>query len=63
MAKRRTFTLEEIEDAREEYGGFCIHCGAYREEVEPDARGYTCDDCGEDAVYGAEELVIMGLVR
>jgi len=37
--------------------GFCVHCGAETSGVEPDARGYQCDECGEDAVYGAEELL------
>jgi len=27
--------------------------------VEPDARGLTCEICGEDAVYGYEELLAM----
>ena len=29
--------------------------------VEPDARKYECDCCGEPKVYGAEELIMMGL--
>ena len=39
--------------------GFCIACGADAEGVEPDARRYRCDACGEHKVYGAEELAIM----
>lgn len=39
--------------------GFCIACGAEAEGVEPDARRYTCDACGEPGVYGAEELLMM----
>ena len=57
------FTLEQIEEAMEENVGFCIVCGAERECCEPDARKYQCEDCGELAVYGAEELVIMDLVE
>jgi hypothetical protein len=38
--------------------GFCIRCGAEAEGVEPDARRYTCESCGEPGVYGAEELLI-----
>lgn len=38
--------------------GFCIACGADAEGVEPDAQRYTCDACGVDAVYGAEELLL-----
>ena len=40
--------------------GICIKCGADRGECEPDARGYPCDECGERAVYGVSELVLMG---
>lgn len=39
--------------------GFCIACGLEADGVEPDARKYECDRCGEKAVYGAEELLIM----
>jgi hypothetical protein len=38
--------------------GFCIACGAEAEGCEPDARKYTCESCGEKAVYGAEELLM-----
>lgn len=58
----RRFTLEEIEPAIAESLGFCIACGAESGTVEPDARRYECESCGEKKVYGAEQLVIMGLV-
>lgn len=38
--------------------GFCILCGCDAEGVEPDARKYLCEACGEKAVYGAEELLL-----
>jgi hypothetical protein len=38
--------------------GFCIRCGADAEGVEPDARKYECESCGEFGVFGAEELLI-----
>ena len=63
MTKNRVFSIEEIEEADEDQEGFCTACGARRECCEPDAREYHCEDCGEDKVYGAQELVIMGLVR
>lgn len=59
----KTFTLEEIEEAREEYLGFCISCGATRDSCEPDAREYPCEECSLDTVFGAEEILIEGLVR
>ena len=45
----------------DEYMGFCIECGAEAYGVEPDARRYECESCGAKAVYGAEELLIMGV--
>lgn len=57
-----TFDLEQIEEAMECMTGFCTNCGAERECCEPDAREYDCEECGENKVYGAEELLMMGLV-
>lgn len=62
MKPKVTFTLEQIEEAMQDDCGFCIKCGAERGNVEPDAQRYTCEDCGAKSVYGAEQLVIMGLV-
>lgn len=59
----RTFKLEDVEEAMEEYIGFCLNCGCEKESCEPDAREYVCDFCEEPKVYGAAELVVMGLVR
>lgn len=42
--------------------GFCLACGAIADGVEPDARKYKCESCDAEKVYGAEELVLMGLV-
>ena len=41
--------------------GFCLACGNESETVEPDARKYTCACCDQPKVYGAEELLLMGL--
>ena len=38
--------------------GFCICCGADAAGLEPDARKYECEACGESGVYGAEELLL-----
>ena len=46
-----------------ESAGFCIACGAQTDGVEPDAREYRCDECGQPTVYGAEELLLEGLVH
>ena len=42
--------------------GFCVSCGAHGQLAEPDAVKYTCEVCGEAAVYGASELILRGLV-
>jgi hypothetical protein len=59
---KNKIALELIMELMEENGGVCLACGATAYGVEPDARRYTCDECGEPKVYGAEELVIMGAV-
>jgi hypothetical protein len=57
------FTLAEIQAADEALEGFCIECGEQRDCCEPDAREYKCDACGSMSVYGAQEILIMGLVQ
>jgi hypothetical protein len=43
--------------------GFCTACGEWTcGGCEPDARRYECESCGERAVYGAQELLFMGLI-
>ncbi len=37
--------------------GFCTACGDEAYNVEPDARGYVCESCGQPNVSGAEELM------
>jgi anaerobic ribonucleoside-triphosphate reductase len=41
--------------------GYCIRCGYECDGIEPDASGYACEDCGANGVYGAEQLLFMGL--
>ena len=43
--------------------GFCLACGLDCSGVEPDARRYTCESCGEAKVYGLEELCLMDLLK
>lgn len=65
MRLHPTLTAERILEAAErgmiglDNPGFCIACGIECEGVEPDARRYECEACGESAVYGAEELALM----
>jgi hypothetical protein len=38
--------------------GFCLNCGTDVDGVEPDACNYTCESCGAEQVFGAEELLL-----
>ena len=42
----------------DEYIGFCLACGAEAYCVEPDAENYRCEDCGRNAVQGAENVLL-----
>ena len=44
----------------DEMVGFCRSCGEMADGVEPDAEKYECECCGENQVYGAEQLLLMG---
>jgi hypothetical protein len=52
-------TADEYQEMDECGGGFCLSCGEQAYEVEPDARNYTCDECGATEVFGASELLLM----
>ena len=64
MKTHQDVTLDRVTEAVERASitldnpGFCIRCGAEAEGVEPDARRYECETCGEHGVYGAEELLL-----
>jgi hypothetical protein len=61
--KTHTWKLEEIRDMEEFQQGGCIACGALRDCCEPDARRYECDQCGKRAVFGTDELALMGYIE
>jgi len=43
--------------------GWCLKCGQEVPNVEPDARKYVHERCGEPKVYGLQELLLLNLVR
>jgi len=43
--------------------GYCANCGEERYGTEPDARRYPCEACGARAVYGAQELLLEGVIE
>jgi len=63
MKIHESITMDRVADAIEDAHrnltspGFCISCGEDADGVEPDARGYKCECCEENSVYGAEELL------
>jgi hypothetical protein len=61
---RYRFILSETEymETHDDGAGACVACGEEASGVEPDARAYECEACGERKVYGLEELLIMGYV-
>ena len=63
MNDKPKVTLDQILAAIEadDNLGFCVSCGSEAYGVEPDAREYECEECGEPQVYGADELLIMGV--
>lgn len=59
-------TLEEVEEVinSDSHQGWCTNCQDWtHDSCEPDAREYECPVCEQHTCYGAEELVIMGLVK
>jgi hypothetical protein len=59
--RKYPLTRKRVTDAvkRDDDSGFCLACGYEQDGVEPDARDYTCEECGAHKVYGAEELLMM----
>lgn len=56
-------TEDEYRQADDEMAGYCIRCGdQHSDNCEPDARGYRCESCGVQAVYGTQELLMMGRI-
>ncbi len=63
MKIHASVTFERVRALAEGCGniGVCITCGEEVSGVEPDARKYLCDGCGQDAAYGVEQIIIEGL--
>ena len=57
ITRDRVFDAVERHQTSLDNPGFCLACGTDIEGVEPDARRYECEACGERSVYGAEELL------
>jgi hypothetical protein len=65
MKLHPSITTERVIDALDreltslDNPGFCLACGEDADGVEPDARRYECECCGQHQVYGAQELALL----
>ena len=52
----------DYQEACDCYEGYCMSCNDITNDsgVEPDAEGYKCCDCGENAVMGIENALMAG---
>ena len=41
--------------------GICLNCHETQSGCEPDAENYECENCGERDVFGAEQILIIGM--
>jgi hypothetical protein len=56
--------MSHYETARERHAGFCTNCRQITNSgVEPDGRGYKCDQCGLHSVYGIEEVLFLEIIE
>jgi hypothetical protein len=58
ITRDRLMAAVEAEMFGTENPGFCLICGEEAMDCEPDARNYTCESCGAEQVFGAEELLL-----
>lgn len=42
--------------------GVCLACGNEQDGCEPDMRKGNCEICNKNEVYGAEEILLCGLI-
>jgi len=62
MSEAKVYEVSD-EDLHEAINGICLSCGEIQHGgVEPDARGYPCEACGAEQVFGFEEALLMGRV-
>jgi hypothetical protein len=61
MKMHKNITEDRIMEAVEadDCMGFCLECGEEAFGCEPDARGYKCECCGANKVYGTAEILLM----
>ena len=61
--KNIKMTEAKFLDACDRSNGLCLKCNEIQEGgCEPDAEGYECSACGEMAVCGIEQALILGRI-
>ncbi len=58
VTDERVIAAAERRGASLDDPGICLACGGDVDGVEPDAQEYECEHCGENDVYGVEELLL-----
>ncbi len=59
MTDHTLMNEDKVSEHIENMDGYCVECGAITHGgVEPDAAGYTCEECGEKKVIGFESAVL-----
>lgn len=58
-----TFTIEEVEAAEIDMIGICVSCGKKTYDIPPDAKEAKCASCNLFTVYGAHQIMVMGLLK
>jgi hypothetical protein len=62
MNKPVIISVEDYEEAADNYQGWCPDCQAFtRGETEPDAENYPCEECYGRNVCGAEQALLIGM--
>lgn len=57
-------TEADYRELIESFGGLCLSCGTLQwSDLEPDARGRECDDCGARKATGAEWALTIGALE
>ena len=54
-----SWSIEQVIEAvqRNDRTGICEDCGSEQQNIDPDATGIECEDCGKNKVSGAEEFM------
>lgn len=57
-------TETEYKEHEADMNGLCTECGEFRYGMtEGDAEGYTCEECGADAVLGMSNCLMEGRIE